>query len=259
MSQRHFWIASYPRSGNTLARVALSRILLGPSEQPRLDENFPEYVFGRQFKMYGTSFRGREGPVSFVKTHWKQPAEIDNSKMLGGFYLVRHPIDVFLSGMNYLFINSAGNESFRSYFEGSIPRRVEDLHASGQLEKYMTRFIEDRGLRPFSNISGTWIENVVGWSRAAEAGSVRVERYENFIAHLNEMMSIVLSSAGIQVPFDRFEKGIIDAKNSTKPDGGFFWRGSTDTKSEFFSASRIKEIETAVFSLLGSAVGIFTR
>ena len=51
---------------------------------------------------------------------------------------------------------------------------------------------------------------------------------------------------------ERFERGICQALAGTRPNGGFFWRGSTDTKSQFFPKERIRQIEDALRPLVGN-------
>ena len=135
-------MASYPRSGNTLVRIALNRILQGPDRQLALDEDFPEYDHRGPFPTNGVAFPGRDGPVVFMKTHWCQPLERESS--IGAIYLVRHPIDVFLSGINYIFLEHEKYEAFRQFFGDDGPQRVEELAEAGKLDGYLDRLSPNR-------------------------------------------------------------------------------------------------------------------
>ena len=247
--RRFFWVASYPRSGNTLVRIALNRILQGPDRQLALDEDFPEYDHRGPFPTNGVAFPGRDGPVVFMKTHWCQPLERVPS--IGAIYLVRHPIDVFLSGINYIFLEHEKYEAFRLFFGGDGPQRVEELAEACKLDGYLDRFVAEQGLWPFRFHSGTWVQNVLGWADASKSTTMIV-RYDELVGDLPGTMRQVLQRAGIDVAEERFDRGIDQALAGTRPNGGFFWRGSTDTKSQFFTPARIRQVEDAFRPLIGN-------
>jgi len=242
-----FWVASYPRSGNTLVRIALSRILLPPESQRDLDKNFPEYVNGGEMPSDGVHFPTAIGNVLFLKTHWRQPK--DGIQCAGGVYLHRHPVDVFLSAMNYMFINSKNVPGFARYFHDE-PQSVEELARTGELQSYLDRFVSDRGLTPMRETSGSWIDNVNGWIGRAERDDILVLSYDSLIADLNGSMTSILERAGVKVSAERLEKGLVSTRAATKRDGGFFWRASPDTKSEFFSFTQIRMVEDALYPQL---------
>jgi hypothetical protein len=246
--RQFFWVASYPRSGNTLVRIALSRILQAAERQNALNEDFPEYDHRRPFPTNGVAFSGRHGPVVFLKTHWCEPVETAPS--IGAIYLVRHPIDVFLSGMNYLFLEHQKYEAFRVFFGEDPPQPPEQLAETGKLDRYLDRFVAERGLWPFRFHSGTWVRNVRRWTKAPKPTTVIV-RYEDLVQDLSGTIRQVIERAGIDVAAERFDRGIQQALAGTRPNGGFFWRGSTDTKSLFFTKARITEVENAFRPLVG--------
>ena len=239
-----FWLASYPRSGNTLVRIALSRMLLPPEAQRDLDKNFPEYVSGRQTPIHGVLFPAKKGNVIFLKTHWHQPS--DSVRCVGGVYLYRHPVDVFLSALNYMFINSKNVSAFAGYFREE-PRAVEELARTGELQSYLDRFIHDRGITPMNSTSGSWIENMNGWMDRAEEDDILVLSYDRLTSDLAGSMRHILERAGIEIATERFERGVVGAQAGTKRDGKFFWRGSPDTKREFFSFEQIRKAEDALY------------
>lgn len=249
----YYWIASYPRSGNTLVRITLSRILLSAQEQSNLDRNFPEYVNSTSFPVGGVSFSGASGNVVFLKTHWKAPIVSSRSPWAGATYLVRHPVDVFLSGMNYLFIKRNEVASFKEFFGADGPQRVEDLAEANKLDAYLQRFVDDRGLKPFQFISGTWVDNVLGWRSETARGATLV-RYEDLVMNLPQVMSSILARTGVSQSDEQIRRGITQAIEATRPNGEFFWRGSTHTRHAFFTDSRIAEVEREFRSLVGEGL-----
>lgn len=246
--RRFFWVASYPRSGNTLVRIALSRILQDPERQYALNDDFPEYDHRRPFPTNGIAFPGRHGPVVFIKTHWCEPVETAPS--IGAIYLVRHPIDVFLSGMNYVVVEHEKFEAFRVFFGKNGPQPVEQLAGTGQLDRYLDRFVAERGLWPFRFHSGNWVRNVRRWTIAPKPTTMIV-RYEDLVQDLAGTIWQILERAGIDVAKERIDRGIQQALAGTRPNGGFFWRGSTDTKSQFFTKARIRQVENEFRPLVG--------
>jgi hypothetical protein len=245
-----FWIASYPRSGNTLIRMALSRILLPAEAQLDLDKNFPEYVNGRKMPLDGVHFPTANGNVLFLKTHWCQP---NNAvRTVGGVYLYRHPLDVFLSALNYMFINSKNIPAFAAYFRDE-PRPVEELAQTGALQSYLDRFIHDLGMMPMRVTSGSWVDNVNSWMVRAEHDDILVLSYDDLVSDLAGSMRGILDRAGIEVPPERFERGLASTRAATKRNGEFFWRASPDTKREFFSSEQIRKVEHALYPRLNYA------
>jgi Sulfotransferase domain len=242
-----FWVASYPRSGNTLIRIALSRILLPAEAQSDLDKNFPEYVNGREIRLDGVHFPTLNGNVLFLKTHWRQPK--DAIRCVGGVYLYRHPVDVFLSALNYMFINSKNVPAFAGYFRDK-PQPVEELAGTGALQSYLDQFVHDLGVMPMRDTSGSWIDNLNGWMDRAEQDDILVLSYDSLTSDLGGSMRDILDRAGIEVPAERFEKGLVSARAATKRNGEFFWRASPDTKREFFSFEQIRKAEDALYPQL---------
>jgi hypothetical protein len=242
-----FWIASYPRSGNTLVRIALSRMLLEPGAQRSLDTNFPEFVAGQTMPVNGTTFPSSKLDVRFVKTHCDQIPKLPTC--IGGVYLYRHPLDVLLSSLNYMFINSSSQPEFARYY-GNVPQSVEKLAEEGYLQLYLERFVNDLGIAPMRLTSGTWIDNVNGWTDFAEKQAILVLSYETLISAYAVHMRKILERAAVEVSPDRFQKGLASTLLATKPNGGFFWRGTADTRLQFFSSKEISDAEAALFPLL---------
>jgi len=148
-----------------------------------------------------------------------------------------------------MFINSKDNPAFARYFRDK-PRPVEELARAGLLQSYLDQFVRDRGVMPMRATSGTWINNVNGWMDRAEQHDILVLSYDNLISDLTGSMRNILGRAGIEVPTERFERGIVSTRAATQRDGGFFWRAALDTKREFFSFDQIRKVEDALYPQL---------
>lgn len=138
MSKKIFWIASYPKSGNTLIRAILASLFFTKDgifsfeilKKILLFENFQNLNFIKKenmqdykklsdlkilskywLKMQSKENLGlRDGEFCFLKTHSAQLTYFDNyftdiKHTLGFIYIIRDPRDVLISYTHYL-INS---------------------------------------------------------------------------------------------------------------------------------------------------------
>lgn len=102
--QRLFWLASYPRSGNTWTRVLLHSYWHGaPGSSDDIARTVPDLQAPNHARK--AAARGKGGPaegVRLVKTHalWS-PRHPYAARTAGAIVLVRHPKDVLLSCLNY--------------------------------------------------------------------------------------------------------------------------------------------------------------
>ena len=181
------WLASYPKSGNTLLRSMLSAYLFSNDGifnfklLPKIKQ-FPNKIIleelGINFEdpneIIKNSVRAQEtfnkkDSVGFVKTHnmlfnykKKYPfTNLDNS--LGVIYLVRDPRNVSLS--------------YARHLDVSIEQTV----------KFVTL---GKGLQ--YDIMGNWSENYRSWKVLAEYNRYLLIKYEDFIIHREETFLKIL-------------------------------------------------------------------
>ena len=158
------WIASYPRSGNTWLRFLLANLLLPKVERStQVATTLPDihrFVTGRHLL----------GPDrSFIKTHWAwHPSLPLRENTAAVVYLVRHPIDVVQSALNYGALMSG--DALRNATPAHIDRFSRDF--VGDFVKYGG----DAGW--YRQGFGTWTENVAGWTEAALPFRRHVVTYE---------------------------------------------------------------------------------
>lgn len=255
-----FWIASYPRSGNTLVRISISQALLPPGEQDFVDRNFPSIYVEQSVADQrsnkpipshitetlppdvGMAFTGRYGSVRFTKIHWRSPEIMDLFDSLGGIYLLRHPVDIFLSGLNYMYINAGREDVFRKYFLDATPRGVSDICTRGEIKYYLDDFCYNLGFWPFEFSSGTWTDNVRNWLSASPDRNVRPISYKHFVNARGEELLRIFQAAGLTATSDQITQGIRGGEEATKPDGQFFWRGGDSIKHQYVSQDMIEQI-----------------
>ncbi len=169
---RIIWIASYPKSGNTWVRFMLANVLFGPQNSTRNLENLIPDLHG-----HADAIRRllRTRPVVYAKSHHARSREgeiADLASRTAGFvYIVRHPLDVLLSNLNYRLLAAPpdvlGDDARREAFRR---RYVETFISHGGDPEWI-----ERGF-------GSLLEHVEGWTRPDETLKHLIVRYEDLKA-----------------------------------------------------------------------------
>jgi len=117
---RPFWIASYPKAGNTWVRFLMADLLAGPiADAAQVETLIPD-----------THKAPRDGPAlhrgaAFYKTH-RLPAahRLAPGNSAGALYVVRNPLDLFCSCLRYQ-PGEAADFLFRVATAGGVPAYAE--------------------------------------------------------------------------------------------------------------------------------------
>lgn len=248
---RLFFIASYPRSGNTYVRALLSNYVSGLAAPLNVnalhayargehDEGLwreltglepPDRSLEQQWRLRPGYFEGLRKAASdgalFVKTHTANAAAFDQPafELREGdraIYVVRHPCDVALS---------------RADFDG-IPMEeiVDELLRPGA-------FVDGRPRHGFE-VTGSWQENVTSWQNEARCPVLWV-RYpdlcQNPLFELSRMVSFLGLGVNPErvtaaVVFSRFEE--LQAQETTH---GFAEYARGQASRRFFRVGRARQ------------------
>ena len=209
MKQGVFWIASYPRSGNTWTRAflgALRNIIVGETPSASRLIGVPERSFDpgdfspanlkKRLKLQIAHARQRPG-VSFVKTHSARMVvgglpTIAPEVTIGAVYLVRDPRDVAIS--------------YAGMFGIGLDAVVDGLgHGS---------WVSGAGPVGGFEVIGSWSENVGSWSQQPDTLTIRYEDLlESPVKHFTELVHrigwqptlVQVTSAVAAVSFDRMQ------------------------------------------------------
>lgn len=191
---RIIWIASYPKSGNTWMRFLLANLLFAPvKSSAELSSMIPDIHDG----ITAGQLHGDEG--IFVKTHWEyQPKMALREDTIGSIYIVRHPLQVVVSNLNYMILR-AGNE----YFRASEQQRLS-------LRKiYIDDFIRAGGDPQWCGHGmGTLLENYRSWSSGDPAYPVHIVRYEDMKADTVGVISGLAAFLKTQVSQETIEAAV---------------------------------------------------
>lgn len=259
--QSLFWIASYPKSGNTWLRVFLANYLLGGEKPVPINSvgklgyadadarhyersNGGAYDLGDANKT--VALRNRfllriavTGPnVALIKTHnynstINDVPLIPKSYTRGSIYVARHPGDVAIS--------------FASHYGLSIDEAIERMHERsaviGGADGTALQFTSD------------WSSHVQSWA-GAKAIKPRVIRYEDMHNKPHETFGRVLRHLGVGIEKAKLDRAIKNSsfeelKRQEKADGfsentphqpRFFRKGIAGGWRDILSSSQIKTL-----------------
>jgi hypothetical protein len=154
-----FWLASYPRSGNTFFRIVLHRVFNVPTYSVYDDDDPVAQRIGLQLVGYRAKPMDRAAMAAsseffFVKTHKRRKTD-----SYPAIYLVRDGRDAVVS-------------------------QARLCAADGQDRKPFDQVLREQILRPWNSAepsSGSWGGNVLSWLSASDSQTV-VVRYEDLVA-----------------------------------------------------------------------------
>ncbi|MBA4801416.1 MAG: sulfotransferase domain-containing protein [Euryhalocaulis sp.] len=213
-------VASYPRSGNKMTRTFLHFYAGNPDpaalERLRADEGrFLDYL-GR-FKSALVTPKGRVlchriapedlkdidlmgRPGVLAKTHAPDWPERCVLKPFVHIYLVRHPLDVLASSLNFLF-----SRKLAEGFAHSAPKPLDALIESGEIAAYIDDFIAKEGVAHFTPSFGSWLDHVMTWPDRESGAPVACLKYEDVVADPAGQYARAFAAAG--APFDAARAG----------------------------------------------------
>ena len=143
------WVASYPKSGNTWLRFLLINLIFGPQDSTADFETLlPDIHEGIDLAKFA------DRPRLFVKSHFRLASDMPLFRRTEAFiYVVRHPLDVMLSNLNYHQLTHAAGK-----------RLAEERDPATVLNEHVSAFLAYRGdPRWFYFGFGNWINNVESW------------------------------------------------------------------------------------------------
>ena len=164
MAAKIYWLASYPRSGNTWLRVLLAQAIYG---KVKSSAEVAAYVPSIHHAINGKHLMQRKAIV--MKTHWPYRAALPfRSEAAGAIYIVRHPVDVMASAIRYRFMERG------HHADAVAPDELER-----KAREWAKVYLANRGAPHWIREGyGRWDRNVGSWLNCRSM-PVHVVRYED--------------------------------------------------------------------------------
>jgi hypothetical protein len=194
MAAKIFWLASYPRSGNTWLRVLLANALYGQivsSEQVALlVPNIHTGITGNHLMQRG---------AVVIKTHWPYDDGIPlKSETVGAIYLVRNPIDVMASSMRHQFMID---------FIHAKPPAPEALGRMAR--RWVKLYLANRGAPHWLKSGfGRWDDHVRSWTQDCRTIPVHPVRYEDLRDRTQQSLAAICRFLKVQTTPDSLSAAV---------------------------------------------------
>lgn len=225
---------SFPKSGNTWLRA----IVAGATNMPTGPGVLQKYVTDSHFgKVIENPWHFQGTDWYFYKSHRKhvlrehEGQTFDTDKIV---YIYRHPLDVFLSYVNFVSknVSPAAGKSLNISFD-----TVEDLTPE-QMEYLFDIFLEHATLVPANRAFGGVFEHIENFQRLAEAkGNVQIIRYEDLFDSFDETAGSIFEFLGFR-DID-VESAYKFADNRTKQNGKFFWKRQKENFRNYLTDEQV--------------------
>jgi hypothetical protein len=241
-----YWIASYPKSGNTWTRAVLTSLITGGIEGnlDRLQETIPDENAGRYYQPFlnkpiaaasnaelaqarprAHRLMAKNTPNflllkthSMVAIHHGTPT-ITFDVTAGAIYLLRNPLDVAVS--------------YSDFREREIDKTISLMNQS--------RRELDRPKYGSYEISGSWSENVASWTKPHDR--IVVVRYEELLADPKTHFGRIVRFLSMNATDEQIAKAVEDASFDNlraAEQGAGFKERPKETKA-FFRSGRSGE------------------
>ncbi|WP_421852688.1 sulfotransferase domain-containing protein [Oricola sp.] len=240
-STPYIGIYSFPKSGNTWIRYIVSALFFEKiTSIPDLHQSTITDA---------ENCRIRDGQkVKFYKSHTASIVNVNHRKEIDHvaiIYIYRHPLDVFLSYVNFLRREVGGkNEAIL----GNIGfTSVEETIANGDIELFLDAFILYGTVQPSFVAASNWFQNVENWTSSPtvkqRGRDVRIValKYEDILSQGVDALEEVRSLLG--VGREEMERAMISAGENTKINGKFFWKQKAGNYREMLPENLIKKFD----------------
>jgi len=179
------WLASYPRSGNTWLRFALSCLLAGKpmDHSAEVSRLIPDIHDG----LRGDVLFGKK--TTIIKTHWAFNTGLPlREDVVGVIHLVRNPLDVLVSNQNYAMTRS-----------GALFNQANGEERENIARKFADNYIGNGGHENFRSFGiGSWEEHTLSWLSPLNVTPKLLVRYEDLVAKPDQQLSAIARFLGLK-------------------------------------------------------------
>jgi hypothetical protein len=224
--QRLFWLASYPRSGNTWLRYLLANAFLGAFERSaEVARLIPDLEAG------DIDTATLPDPVAFIKTHRQFLDDLPmRGSSAGVIYLIRNPVNVMQSALRYAVLTGA----FR-------PGAMRKISYGAAVRAWVGTYLENGGALLWQRTGyGSWRSNVASWAIDPLPFPRLVLRYEDVVADTEAALTQIAEFIGSEAAPDRIRQAIavstiarlaaLESGQDRAGEAGLFASASADRK-----------------------------
>lgn len=229
---------SFPKSGNTWLRAIMAGIIGLPADRGRMAECLVDIHMGQRIGLHPRRFADRTW--CFYKSHNMDPCVVQDGQVIHPdriLYIYRHPLDVFISYLNYLSgnVTALSGKVFGFDFD-----RVDDL-TPDQMEQLFRRFLvhgtfDPRAANPFGNLFDS-IDRFT--ALRAQGQPVHVLRYEDLSDDFNATVQGICAFLDLPLAPGAIDRIRRSADRLTSGDGRFFWKRKVGTHASYLTADQI--------------------
>jgi hypothetical protein len=223
---------SFPKSGNTWIRQIVASALDIP---PKMLHRYVTDMHYGKIMQHPYVYEGQRW--YFYKSHHKHLVTehmgqvIKNDKVI---YIYRHPLDVFLSYVNFVSRNVEKKVSVPFQFEFDS---VDDLTAD-QMDSLFSVFLLYGTITPQNRVFGGYFEHVMGALALRETGfPIHILRYEDLHASFNDSATRMFEFLGL--PGIDPQRVFAEADRRTAKDGKFFWKRQVGNYRAYLSDAHV--------------------
>lgn len=230
---------SFPKSGNTWLRAIIGAITGMPHGPGMMQRYVTDSHYGPVIE---NPWMFQKRDWYFYKSHRKTPLvdhldqNFDTDKFV---YIYRHPLDVFVSYLNFVSKNVSPNagQSLPVQFD-----KVEDLDAAS-MERLFAIFLEHATLFPRNKTFGGVFEHLALFRQLQENGSdVLILRYEDLMDNFNDEIIRLCDFLGFG---DIDHQHVFDtADKRTRKNGKFFWKRQKENYRNYLTEDQIERFNT---------------
>lgn len=229
---------SFPKSGNTWLRAIIAGMAGMPNRKGVLQRYVTDSHFG---PILQNPWEFQRRNWYFYKSHRKHPLTEHEGQAIKTdlfLYVYRHPLDVFVSYLNFVSRNvgSKAGESLPVRFD-----KVEDLTAA-QMETLFGIYLKHATLFPRNNAFGNIFEHVRLFRELQASGeAVHILRYEDLSDDFEREAQAIADFLGFKgINLERVFKV---ADLHTKQDGRFFWKRRKENFRNYLTEDQIGRFE----------------
>lgn len=224
---------SFPRSGNTWLRQIVASALDIPANM--LQRYVSDMAFG-PILTHPVIFE--DAQWFFYKSHHKSVVTehrgqaINTDKIV---YIYRHPLDVFISFVNFVSNNVDSKLTLNVEFE---IENVESLTPQ-QLDSLFSVFMTYGTITPQNRAYGGYFEHVANAFALRDSGAdIHILRYEDLLMDFGPTASKIFEF--LKIPVTDIEAVFGEADKRTAQNGKFFWKRQSKAHEEFLTRDQIK-------------------